>query len=307
MAEFITSQRMRVSVIIPTYNGAKKLPQVLHALSKQTVCDFEVIVAIDGSTDNSDEIAQDYAKKFVSFRIIFQKNSGRAAIRNFGAVHASGELFIFYDDDMVPFPDSVERHVAFHQSHLGLCGGSQFEVFDPNRSDVHNYKAHLSERWLKNYSDGIAKLTEENLFFTAANCSLTKGDFNQLNGFDNRLSDGEDYDLACRALEAGMAVYFDRSNKAFHGDSITAKSYIIRLRQYRLAHEQIRQLHPTRKIANYTIQNWKRWFYKWFTSNYWITLMDQGSLKFLPRFIRFKIYDWIIQARAVEFPDSKLS
>ncbi len=44
---------MRVSVIIPSYRGARKLPNVLKALSRQTYPGFEVVVALDGSADDS--------------------------------------------------------------------------------------------------------------------------------------------------------------------------------------------------------------------------------------------------------------
>lgn len=50
------SQLPAVSVVIPSYNGAHKLPNLLAALTHQTFKDFEVIVVIDGSTDGSERI-----------------------------------------------------------------------------------------------------------------------------------------------------------------------------------------------------------------------------------------------------------
>ena len=46
------------TVIIPTYNGAKKVVNCLHSLEKQTFKDFETIVVIDGSTDNTQEVLE---------------------------------------------------------------------------------------------------------------------------------------------------------------------------------------------------------------------------------------------------------
>ena len=59
-------EEMFVSVIIPTYNGAHKLPALLDALQKQTYNEFELIVAIDGSTDNTDEVLKTYTPFFKS-------------------------------------------------------------------------------------------------------------------------------------------------------------------------------------------------------------------------------------------------
>jgi len=172
---------LTISVIVPTYNGAHRILNVLRALENQTVNDFELIVAIDGSNDDTLTVLNTSNFSFKNFRIIEQPNKGRASIRNLGAKNADGDLLIFYDDDTRPTNDSIEKHVEFHRSHQNcLCGGIAIE--DPAfcKTDIQKYKRHLSLKWTAKYQQGLNKLNRENLFLTAANFSIPKSIFDKL-------------------------------------------------------------------------------------------------------------------------------
>ena len=77
-----TAHNVTVSVIIPTYNGAHKILNVLKALEQQSYCDFETLVVIDGSTDNTADVVSNATLNLTSLRIVQQKNKGRVAVRN---------------------------------------------------------------------------------------------------------------------------------------------------------------------------------------------------------------------------------
>ena len=80
---------MNISVIVPVYNVAKYLSYCLDSLINQTLKDIEIVCVNDGSTDNSLEILQDYAKKHSNIRIINQINKGLGAARNVGVANAT--------------------------------------------------------------------------------------------------------------------------------------------------------------------------------------------------------------------------
>lgn len=299
---------MKTSVIIPTYNGAHKIPLLLDALLKQTFSDFKIVVVVDGSTDNTLEVLHQYKNKFNSFKIIEQPNGGRAKVKNRGAKEAQGKLLIFFDDDMIPSPDSVKKHYEFHlQNELNfILGANQVEYVDSNKTDIQNYKAWLSKKWITKYEQNITRLNFNNLFFTTANCSVPRKIFEQLNGFDERLTDAEDFNFAYRAMEKNIPVYFDQTNIAIHNDPISCVSYIKRIRQYRQAHQKLNEFYPERN-RTYQPKNFKHQVYRLFAISFFPWMIDHSKLfKIFPLKIRYKLYSIIIQSLAVEYPEKKL-
>lgn len=300
-----------VSVIIPTYNGAHKILNTHRALEHQSVKDFEVIVAIDGSNDSTQELLEGKTFTFNNFKCISQSNKGRAAIRNFGAKAASGDLLIFYDDDMRPEQDSISKHVEFHSNYKdSICGGNQLEDLKVLKTDIQRYKAYLSRKWTAKHSEGLNELSEKDLFLTAANMSVPKRLFLELGGFDEQLNDAEDYEFAARALSKGVPVYFDKSNLAWHNDFITCNSYIRRQRQYNQANTTLQTILPPsfRRSSNYvaSLPVHKRIIYNFFSLKFWVIITDNEWLIWLPKKLRYKIYDIIITGLGKYYPQRSL-
>lgn len=87
----------KVSVVIPVYNAEKYLRQCLDSVINQTLQDIEIICVDDGSTDNSLDILQEYAKKDKRIQIIYQHNQFAGVARNNGMAQAKGEYILFLD------------------------------------------------------------------------------------------------------------------------------------------------------------------------------------------------------------------
>jgi glycosyltransferase involved in cell wall biosynthesis len=95
-----------ISCIVPTYNGAAYLSQALDSILAQTLQPFEVIVADDGSTDATLEVAARYRRRV---RVVVQPNGGPAAARNRGVREASAQFVAFLDQDDVWHPEKLAR------------------------------------------------------------------------------------------------------------------------------------------------------------------------------------------------------
>lgn len=99
----MVNQTLNVSVIIPVYNNGLYLRETLESLKAQTMKDFEVIVVNDGSSDNSEEIINEFVKKDSRFQKITQENRGVSAARNAALEIAQGTYVTFVDgDDTLP-------------------------------------------------------------------------------------------------------------------------------------------------------------------------------------------------------------
>ena len=98
---------MKVSVVIPNYNGKKFLDDCMEALSKQTMKEFEVIIVDNGSTDGS----QAYIKeKFPSVVLIeLQENTGFSGAVNVGIKAAKAKYVLLLNNDTKVFPDFVKQ------------------------------------------------------------------------------------------------------------------------------------------------------------------------------------------------------
>lgn len=89
----------KVSIIIPIYNSAEYLKACMDSIVKQTLKDIEIICINDGSTDNSEKIIQQYAKKDKRIIYIKQENQGLSITRNNGIKLATGDYIGFVDSD----------------------------------------------------------------------------------------------------------------------------------------------------------------------------------------------------------------
>jgi len=92
-----------VSIIIPTYNRAKMLPITLDSFIAQDYPGdrFEIIVANNNSTDNTQQVLDVYSSRQSQLRSIVESRQGVHYARNSAARIAHGEILYFTDDDMI--------------------------------------------------------------------------------------------------------------------------------------------------------------------------------------------------------------
>lgn len=101
----------RVSIVLPTYNRARFLPQAIASIAQQTYRDWELIVVDDGGTDESEELIAELSRNLRNrVKYLRQNNQGPGVARNFGIENARGEYVAFFDSD-----DTWES------GHLELC------------------------------------------------------------------------------------------------------------------------------------------------------------------------------------------
>lgn len=172
----------KISVIIPVYNTGNYLSDCLNSVLRQTFKDIEIICVNDGSTDNSQEILESYAKKDKRIKIINRKNSGVVATRNFGIKSAKYDLIFPLDSDDIIAEDALEKMLTQFKSGKGDIITCRVMMFG-NKSGE-----------LKLPSPNKFHMAIENCLVSAA--LLRKSDFIACGGYSNDFNVAlEDYDL----------------------------------------------------------------------------------------------------------------
>jgi glycosyltransferase involved in cell wall biosynthesis len=97
-----------ISIIIPTYNRAQVISKTLESIIAQTFTDWECIIVDDGSTDNTEEVIDNYIKKDSRFRYFKRPQDrikGPNSCRNFGFELSKGSWINWFDsDDLLIMP-----------------------------------------------------------------------------------------------------------------------------------------------------------------------------------------------------------
>ena len=98
----------KVTMVIPVYNSEKYVGRCLKSVLEQTYKDVSILVINDGSTDNSQQIIDEYAKKYKNIISIEQKNMGVAKTRNKAIQMTNTEYIMFMDNDDYIDKDYIE-------------------------------------------------------------------------------------------------------------------------------------------------------------------------------------------------------
>lgn len=125
-----------VSIIIPAYNQYHSLVIVLNAfcMQKGSMDDVEFIIVDDGSTDTLSKVSyiDCLEETYLNYKIVHQRNCGRAAARNAGIKNSKGDLLIFCDADRFPGLDFIQQHLTFHRRGDSIVIGSPYDYFGKN-------------------------------------------------------------------------------------------------------------------------------------------------------------------------------
>lgn len=101
---------IRISVIVPVFNGARTLGKAIDSILAQTYPAYEIIIVDDGSTDDTKAVVTRYGDPV---RYIHQENAGVSAARNHGGRVANGDWLTFLDADDWYYPDRLRWHAEW--------------------------------------------------------------------------------------------------------------------------------------------------------------------------------------------------
>ena len=161
MDDFVESSTSKVSVVMPAYNVADFIGEMLDSLMAQTLSDIEVICVDDGSTDSTALIIKDYTIRDSRIKLISKENGGAATARNIGLELATGESVIFVDADDMLLPTMLEElYSALKQgdADISVCETQKLNHKDGTVVPRFNFPYSLEQRTY------FANEVDDNLF-----------------------------------------------------------------------------------------------------------------------------------------------
>ena len=182
-----------ISVVIPAYNAAVFLPEVIQSVMEQSYSEWELLVIDDGSTDNTATLVSDYSQSDSRVRLISKENGGVSVARNLGTEIAKGELIAFLDSDDLWLKDKLSVHVDYMKSHPQVgVSFSRVELIESDGSTTNKLTDNI-----------VDTLKPQDLFYsnptvTTSNLVIRKSVFQELDGFDTSMQYNEDIDLLFR-------------------------------------------------------------------------------------------------------------
>ncbi len=208
---------IRISMIVPTYQRCEFVAQLLGGLTRQRFSPklFEVLICIDGSTDGTQELVEQFGASFM-LRSLWQPNRGRAAACNSGIRSAVGEVVVLLDDDMDPTPGLLEGHWMAHQGQpsVAVLGAAPI-LLKPSSSAVARYVAEKFNRHLNNLAQPGYKFQLRD--FYSGNCSIRRDVLLAVGGFDEtfRIYGNEDLELCHRLSAIGVRLLYSQNAAAY--------------------------------------------------------------------------------------------
>ncbi|MEX2511423.1 MAG: glycosyltransferase [Cyclobacteriaceae bacterium] len=173
-----------VSIIIPCYNHGRYLSEAIESGLNQTYPNIEIIIVDDGSTDDSQEVAQRYS----DVKYFYQKNQGLSSARNTGIKHCKGAFLVFLDADDLLYEDAIACNIGhlLKEPELAFVSGAH------QVSTIDNIKVKVVREFV--ISDHFLTLLKRNYIGMHATVMFRRHVFDEIL-FDTSLKACEDYDV----------------------------------------------------------------------------------------------------------------
>lgn len=200
-------KEIAVTLLISTYNWLDALQKVLQGVERQTVMPDEIVIADDGSKEDTTAFIQQYAKQSkVPVRHVWHEDKGfrRSMILNKAIAAAKGDYIIEMDGDVIPDRHFIEDHVATARKGCFVCGGRIMLTEDGHVASSHYFnciRSRILRSWIL-HNDTTYNVRH----IKGCNLAFWRSDFIAVNGYDEDIEGwgSEDHEFTSRLLFSGV-------------------------------------------------------------------------------------------------------
>lgn len=193
-----------ISIIIPTYNRAQVISKTLESIIAQTFADWECIIVDDGSTDNTEEVIDNYIKKDSRFRYFKRPQDrikGPNSCRNFGFELSKGSWVNWFDSDDIFTNNALESFTKVMHSDLDVIVAKLIKI-DSNTNEILGYNRIFTKNLLQDYYTGLVSFYVSGPLWNKSFLN------NQKELFDEKIRFLDDWDFNLRMLYQKPKIKF---------------------------------------------------------------------------------------------------
>ncbi len=232
MKKLKANKNPKVCILIVHRNGEKIIDNCLRSISMTKYSNFEVIVLLNGTEDNSEKIVRKYKVKIYKS----EKNLGFAGGNNFLIKKSKSKYVIIMNDDVEVERDWINELVRFSErSNADICqpkvlslkNKKMFEYAGASGGYIDKYgypfcRGRVFDKVEKDYGQYDSP---SRIFWACGSCMLIKRSLlDKIGGFDEDFfMYGEELDLCWRANLSGFKIYSVPSSKVYHLGSYSIK------------------------------------------------------------------------------------
>lgn len=218
---------MRISIILPIYNGEKYLKKLVEKIRDQEGnYEIELIALVSKSFDKSLEEAQKLFDK-----IIEVNKFNHARTRHEGAMRASGDILVFITQDILPYDNQWLKNLINPLNKKVIAAFSRQIAYEKH-SNIEkiirefNYpnKDRICNKGMKEENG------RKNIFYSDASSAIIKDKFFELGGYDFQVPTSEDVYLANKIVESGYSFIYASQSRIWHSHQLSLKETYKRYR-----------------------------------------------------------------------------
>jgi len=212
------------SIIVPVFNRPDEVRELLESLSRQTEKNFELVIVEDGSTEPCKTVVDEFSNR-IETQYFFKKNEKPAIARNFGAKHAKGEYFLFFDSDCIipeKYFEIINRELS--DNYVDAYGGpdAAHPQFNTTQKAIsYSMTSFFTTGGIRGGGEKIDKFYPRSF-----NMGISRTAFEKIGGFPvTGMHPGEDMVFSVEIVKQGFRTRLIREAYVYHKRRNTLKTF----------------------------------------------------------------------------------
>ena len=193
-----------ISIILPVFNQEKYLHETIKSILGQTFCDFELIIADDGSTDDSANIIREFALNDNRIKAYFEPNAGKSKATAFLVNKAVSKWCAFLDADDVMLPNRLEVQLAFHIANPLIHASSSHCYYINEEGNKFGTQRYAGLSNINQLNEAVAG--NQSITCSYTGLMVAKDVFIAVGGLRRQFEPCEDFDFFNRLIEKGFIL-----------------------------------------------------------------------------------------------------